>query len=127
VHLRISARQQLEQRERNWSEWQSRRRSPARCLECAGPVASVPARDDESLPHLRCGGTIKTGITIGSSLERAATYPHVYDIEGALLEQGRRPTFPNGGFIPTYEPLKLFCEDLRALVDARRAFDASLR
>jgi len=92
---------------RDWSEWQSRRRSPARCLRCAGPVAAVPARNDESLPHRACGGTIKTGITIGSSLERAATYLHVYDIEGALLEQGRKPTFPNGSSIPTYEPLTI--------------------
>lgn len=118
---------EIEERESDWQEWRSRRQADVRCLKCLTAVEHVPARNDESLGHSGCGGTIQSGITIESAIERAATHPHVYDIDGALLEQGRRPTFPHGASSPEYVSMELFCSDLHELVAARRAYEASLR
>jgi hypothetical protein len=98
---------EIEQHEREWEEWRAQRSAPIRCLKCSSQVEHVPADTWESLAHAGCGGTLKCSATLASS-NGPATYPHIYDVNGVLLERGRKPKLSPGQLNPVYAPMELF-------------------
>lgn len=93
--------------DRDLAEWHARRTAPAKCLRCGTRVVDLPANERQELTHGGCGGTIQAPADISSS-NGPATYAHVYDIDGNLLEIGRKPRLIPGQFKPEYEPMELF-------------------
>jgi len=89
------------------AEWRARRTAPARCLRCGTPVADLPASEWQELTHGGCGGTIQASAD-NSSSNGPAIHAHVYDVDGSLLEIGRKPKHAPGQFEWAYEPMELF-------------------
>ena len=113
VRMESDVRYFQERFESEWDEWRSKRKDPASCLKCGNPVDYVPASNCEPLSHVGCGGTIQCSMTV-ASFNGPATYPHLYDVDGVFLTQGRRPISVHGQFLREYVPMQLFYVDAEA-------------
>lgn len=104
----------FEAAERDRQEWRSRRAAPAKCLKCGAAARDVPLTRHGEFRHGPCGGTIRSRSRIGSACGGAQTHPHVYDVDGNLLQQGSKPVRHVYAPDPQteYEPLELFFQPL---------------
>jgi hypothetical protein len=97
---------------RNWVEWRGCRTAPPKCLKCGSPVADVPSTRWQSFTHGGCGGTIQCRMRLSSA--GRPDFPHVYDVDGHLVEQGRKTI--KMVYAPHYQavygPMELFFEPL---------------
>ena len=104
---------EIEAAGRDWAEWRQLRTAPPKCLRCGSPVTEVPGSRWQSFSHGGCGGTIQCWMRFSSS-NGPAQYPHVYDVDGNLVEQGKKTIkmvyAPH--YQPVYGPMELFFEPL---------------
>lgn len=87
-----------------WRVWLHLRTAPRRCLRCGNTHIVVPADPHASLPHPDCG-TLRCTFLIGPFNGRPA-YPHIYNVNGELIEVGKRLARSSAG--SEYEPMELF-------------------
>lgn len=95
---------------RRWDEWRNLRKSPAKCLKCGNTNFDIPDSETASIIHGGCGGTLLCTMTI-SSFNGPATYAHIYNAEGELLELGKKPRLVQGSLQPEYIELELFVNE----------------
>lgn len=101
---------EIEQEQIDWLKWKGLRKSPSRCLKCGKVEPLVPESNMQSLHHEGCGGTLECKISI-TSHNGPATFSHIYNIEGELIEQGRKPKIVPGTLKAEYSPMELFIEE----------------
>lgn len=86
----------------------SNRTLPQRCLRCGRTEIELPNDDCVNLSHDPCPGTLKYSGMIGGVLFKQSepAIPHVYNIDGELLEIGRMPPDDGEGAMPLWWPIK---------------------
>ncbi len=96
LELRIKESDEL------WRLWLHLRRAPRRCLRCGNTQIVVPSDPHASLLHPDCG-TLRCTVYFGSFNGRPV-HPHIYNVDGELIELGRRSTLTS----PECDLLELF-------------------
>ncbi|QDV47299.1 hypothetical protein Enr13x_72080 [Stieleria neptunia] len=90
-----------------FAELQANRRKPQRCLRCDNTDVEIPDNDHPTLRHRPCTGVLSAPFMIGGGVLHPGFYniPHTYNVDGDLIEIGKKVT-PSGS-----SPLPLWWVD----------------
>ena len=81
------------------------RRAPQRCLRCGNPDGEFPNEQCFPLAHGGCGGELMPHFELAGALFKSSTSrPHVYDLQGNLIVQGRMSSDEDSEEMPLWWP-----------------------